>query len=507
MLQNEPTPHTELDLGHLERQATLVSVKIISTKSINDQESQTVEDDGLLHGVELFLVVLGLACAVFLAALDQTIVSTALPKIVSDFNGLDQIAWVATSYLLTTTSFQPMYGKLSDIFGRKITFLFAIAIFEIGSLLCGIAKDMVSLIIYRAIAGIGGGGIIGLVLIIISDIVSGKDRGKYQGIVGACFGIASVAGPLMGGAFTDHITWRWCFFINIPLGVITILAIIFFLHMKKPTGSLLTKFKRIDFIGISLMISSTVCILLPLNWGGNTYPWDSPVIITLLCIGAAGYVIFGLAECYIVSEPIAPPTQSGLDFMPYILSVVVFSILSGQFFSRTDKVSFRCVTLIASALIIIGAGLSTLWNEKTGYGESIGYMIISGAGIGMSIQSIILGVQGLVEHKDIATVTTLTLFFRTVFGIAISGTVFNNRLSQTLSTLTLPPTFSTNSVYTIRFLPPEIKSLVIDAYVLAFQFTFYIIILYSALMLITALFMGNSKPKYNEGDEKHATFE
>ncbi|KAF0496953.1 MFS general substrate transporter [Gigaspora margarita] len=492
-----------------------------------------------------------LACAVFLAALDQTIVSTALPKIVSDFNGLDQIAWVATSYLLTTTSFQPMYGKLSDIFGRKITFLFAIAIFEIGSLLCGIAKDMVSLIIYRAIAGIGGGGIIGLVLIIISDIVSGKDRGKYQGIVGACFGIASVAGPLMGGAFTDHITWRWCFFINIPLGVITILAIIFFLHMKKPTGSLLTKFKRIDFIGISLMISSTVCILLPLNWGGNTYPWDSPVIITLLCIGAAGYVIFGLAECYIVSEPIAPPhlfkkinvvscfstsffqgmvffsfifytplffqvvkedsaTQSGLDFMPYILSVVVFSILSGQFFSRTDKVSFRCVTLIASALIIIGAGLSTLWNEKTGYGESIGYMIISGAGIGMSIQSIILGVQGLVEHKDIATVTTLTLFFRSigaVFGIAISGTVFNNRLSQTLSTLTLPPTFSTNSVYTIRFLPPEIKSLVINAYVLAFQFTFYIIILYSALMLISALFMGNSKPKYNEGDEKHATFE
>ncbi|CAG8706258.1 24451_t:CDS:2 [Dentiscutata erythropus] len=480
MLQNQSTPHTELDL---ELQPTLVedtNKSIISSKNINDQEAQTVENDGLLHGVELFLVTLGLGCAVFLAALDQTIVSTALPAIVSDFNGLDQIAWVATSYLLTMTSFQPIYGKLSDIFGRKATFLFAISIFELGSLLCGIANNMVSMIIYRAIAGIGGGGIIGLVLIIISDIVSAKDRGKYQGIVGACFGIASVAGPLMGGAFTDHVNWRWCFFINLPLGAITIIAIIFLLHMKIPTGSLLGKIKRIDFLGIIIMIASTVCLLLPLNWGGSTYAWNSPVIIALLCAGAVGYIIFGLVEIYVVSEPIAPPTQSGLDFMPYILGVVAFSILTGQFFSRTDKVSFRCATLVSATLTVIGAGLTTMWNEKTGYGGFIGYMVIGGAGVGIGIQSITLCVQGLVEQKDIASVTTLALFFRTVFGIAISGTVFNNKLSQALSVLTLPPTFSTNSVYTIRLLPPEEQSSVIHAYV---------------------------KPKFREGGEKPAMFE
>ncbi|RIB13931.1 major facilitator superfamily domain-containing protein [Gigaspora rosea] len=496
-------------------------------------------------------VLIGLGCAVFLAALDQTIVATALPKIVSDFNGLDQIAWVATSYLLTMTSFQPIYGKLSDIFGRKVTFLFAISIFEVGSLLCGLASNMVSMIIYRAIAGIGGGGIIGLVLIIISDIVSTKDRGKYQGIVGACYGIASVAGPLMGGAFTDHVSWRWCFFINIPLGALTVIAIIFFLHMKMPAGSLLAKFKRIDFIGIIIMIVSTVCILLSLNWGGSTYPWNSPVIIVLLCVGAVGYIIFGLVENFVVYEPIAPPhlfkilnviscfstsffqgmiffglifyiplyfqvvkevsaTQSGIDFMPYILGVVAFSILSGQMFSRTDKISFRYVTLFASSLTIIGAGLTTMWNENTGFGELIGFMIISGAGIGISIQSIILCVQGLVEHKDVASVTTLTLFFRSigaVFGIALSGTAFNNKLSQELSAVVLPPSFSTQSVYTIELLPPDTKSLVIHAYVSAFQFVFDLMILYGALMFICALFMGNSKPKYNEGGEKVAAFE
>ncbi|CAG8738714.1 11967_t:CDS:2, partial [Gigaspora margarita] len=375
-----------------ERQSTLVS---------DTNEKILTKKDDLLHGIELFLVTLGLGCAVFLAALDQTIVATALPKIVSDFNGLDQIAWVATSYLLT----------------------------------------MVSMIIYRAIAGIGGSGITGLALIIVSDIVSTKDRGIYQGILGACFGIASVAGPLMGGAFTDHISWRWCFLINLPLGAITIIVIIFFLRMKKPTGSLFGKFKRIDFIGIIIMMSSTVSILLPLNWGGSTYAWDSPVITVLLCVGAVGLIIFGLVERYIVFEPVAPPTHSGIDFMPYILGAVVSTFIAGHMFSRTDKIPFRYATLFASSLSIIGGGLITTWKENTGYGELIGYMIIGGTGIGISAQCILLCVQGLVEYKDISSVTTLSLFFRTfgaVFGIALSGTAFNNKLSQELNKLTLP---------------------------------------------------------------------
>ncbi|KAF0535891.1 MFS general substrate transporter [Gigaspora margarita] len=527
MEKDQSTPHIEIIFEHDSKLESDTNENIITITNVNDQEAQIfVENDGLLHGIELFLVALSLGCAVFLSALDQTIVATALPKIVSDFNGLDQIAWVATSYLLTMTSFEPIYGKLADIFGRKVTFLFAIIIFEFGSLLCGVASDMVSLIIYRAVAGFGGGGIIGLALIIIPDIVSTKDVGKYQSALNASYGIASIAGPLMGGAFTDHVSWRWCFFINLPPGAITIIAIIFLLRMKMPAGSLLGKFKRIDFIGIIIMISSTVCILLPLNWGGSTYAWNSPVIIVLLCAGTVGYIIFGLVETYVVSEPVVSPsifqgmiffslifyiplyfqvvnevsaTQSGIYYLPCILSGVLFSILAGQMFSRTDKISFQYAYLFASSLAIIGAGLTTIWNENTGNGELIVSMIISGAGSGISIQSLILCVQGLVEHKDIASVTSLTMFFRSigaVFGIALSGTAFNNKLLQELSSLVLPPSFSTQSVYSIQLLPPETKSLVIHAYVSAFQFLFYFIILSAALMFISNLFMGNSKPKH-----------
>ncbi|CAG8758779.1 11592_t:CDS:2, partial [Racocetra persica] len=229
-----------------------------------------------------------------------------------------------------------------------------------------------------------------------------------------------------------------------------------------------------------------------------------PVIIILLCVGALGYIIFVLAENYIVTEPIAPPTQSGLEFMPYALGVAAFLLLTGQLFSRTDKIQFRLVTLIASALTIIGSGLTIIWRENTRYGEYIGYMLIGGIGMGAGFQGTTLCVQGLVEPKDIASVTTLSFFFRSiggVFGIAMSGAAFNNRLSHELSTLTLPPSFSTQSVYTIQSLPPDTRLLVIHAYVLAFQFTFMLFTIYSALMFVTALFMGNSKPIHEDGEK------
>ncbi|CAI2165954.1 13712_t:CDS:10 [Funneliformis geosporum] len=498
-----------------------------------------------LSKIELIMVMIGLSLGVFLAALDTTIVSTALPKIASEFNSLDQISWVATSYLLTTTALQPTYGKFSDIFGRKITFLFAITIFEIGSLLCGLAPNMVSLIIFRAIAGLGGGGIISLVIVIITDIVSFQDRGKYQGMIGAVFGIASVVGPLLGGAFTDHLTWRWAFYINIPLGAITIVAIIFLLRIPRPKGSLIQKIKRIDYLGTIVMTFTIIAFLLPLSWGGNEYAWNSPVIIVLLIVGCGGIFLFALVEVKFANEPVSPPhlfksvnivgtfgtnffqgmaffgliyyipvyfqvikgdsaTASGLELIPYILGVVLASIIAGQFMSRTDIASYRTISILGGVMIAVGSGLLTLWNENTGRGVQIAYMIIAGIGVGVILQSTMLCGQQIVDNKDVAVITSLLSFFRTigaVFGIAMIGTTFKNVLAHNLDKLSLPADINLvvrQSALAVHELPDDMRIPVIAAYVNALSSAYMVLVPMGALCALSAMFIGNHKPIISE---------
>ncbi|RUP46061.1 major facilitator superfamily domain-containing protein [Jimgerdemannia flammicorona] len=234
------------------------------------------------------------------------IVSTAIPRIGSDFNELDNAVWIVTAYVLAFDAFQPIYGKLADIFGRKVTLLFSIAIFLTGSLLCGIASNLIMLVIFRAFQGMGGSGVLALVLITVADVVPLRERGKYMGIINGVFGISSVLGPLIGIFFTDHISWKWAFFINLPIGAVTVIIIIFYLKTPTPEGSFMGKLKRIDFAGTILILSFATLLLLALNFGGVTYPWMSVPVIACIVASVLLIVVLAFVEFRRAVEPVIP---------------------------------------------------------------------------------------------------------------------------------------------------------------------------------------------------------
>lgn len=397
---------------------------------------------------QFITVFLSLGMAVFLVALDITIVSTAIPAIASEFQALDQIAWVGTGFLLTSTAFSPTYGSLCDIFGRKLTFLSAIAIFEVGSLMCGIASSMLVLIFGRLVAGIGGGGIFSSALIMIADIVSLRDRGKYQGILGAVFGISSVIGPLLGGAFTDSISWRWCFYINLPIGAITALVVTIYLKFPAPEGTIMSKIHKIDYLGTLLIVAAVTCFLLPLQFGGLQWHWDAPVTILLFCVSAILTVLFVLVELYVAKIPIIPAhlfenssvslnlciaffigacfwsisyyvptffqlvvgdtaTISGVKSIPLIFGTVFFSILSGQLISRTG--TYKIWLYIGPIFLVTGQALLSTLSRETSRVAGIFYLLITGIGIGCVIDVRILAIQASVTKSNIAVATSTVI--------------------------------------------------------------------------------------------------
>ncbi|KAF9182214.1 hypothetical protein BGZ51_007076 [Haplosporangium sp. Z 767] len=497
---------------------------------------QITDEVAALPFKELMLVFIGLMLGIFLSSLDQTIVSVCTNKIASEFNSLNDIPWIGTSYLLTSTTFQPMYGKGSDIFGRKATFLFAITVFLIGSALCGAAQNMIMMIVARGIAGIGAGGIMSMVMIIITDLVSLRDRGKYQGIIGAVFGLSSVIGPLLGGVFVDHATWRWAFFINLPIGAVTVVAVVKLLHLPHSKGSFKEKLKRVDMYGCLALVIGLVLILLPLNWGGSTHAWDSPLIIGLFCAGAAVLIIFCLIEWKQALEPIIPfylfknrtnvavfltsffigmgffgimffmplyfqivrqesATAAGLEMLPLIVGLLVASIGSGFMVTKWGK--YRPFIWIGLFLSTVSTGLLILLDEYSSRGEIIGYLFLNGFGLGFSMQTVMLAIQSAVATKDIAVATANATFFRTVgsvFGVAVSGTVFNNSIKNSLAPLFLiNPDIA--KVLENSYLAPtfgrELEAKILHGYMVALRQAFTVCTPFMGLAFLCSLLIGH----------------
>ena len=412
----------------------------------------------------------GLMVALLLAALDQTIVATALPKVVSDLGGITQYTWVFTAYMLGSTVTVPLYGKLGDVHGRKPLFIVAIVIFLVGSALCGAAQNMWQLVIFRAVQGIGAGGLFPLTLAMVAMIVPPRDRGRYQGLIGSVFAGASIVGPLVGGFIVDNASWRWIFYVNLPVGGLALAVILLTMPRRAYKQE-----HSIDWLGAAVLAAGTTALLLGLVWAGNEYPWGSPEVIGALSVAAVLIVGFALIERG-VPEPILPfnllrnqtvassvacmalvgaamfgtisfvplfvqgvigtsATSSGVVLTPLILGAVVTSFISGQIVSRTGR--YRPNTLIGP--VVLGAGMLLLWrmNIHTTNAEAARNMVIAGIGLGMMMQIFVLSVQNSVPRAAMGTATALTQFSRSIgatLGVTLLGVIVNQNLPPKVTT-------------------------------------------------------------------------
>jgi EmrB/QacA subfamily drug resistance transporter len=419
-------------------------------------------------GPKFWLVIAGLMLALVLAALDQNIVSTALPRIVNDLGGLAHLSWVVTGFMVASTMVTPLYGKMSDIFGRKPAFFVSITIFLFGSALCGLSRDMTELIVFRAVQGLGAGGLITLSQTVVGDLVSPRERGRYQGLFAGVFAICSVAGPLLGGLITDALSWHWIFYVNIPVGAAAMILIGIGLR-HRPNRVV----HQVDYMGAVWLSIMTCCALLALSWGGNVYPWLSPMIL-----GLAGATIVSLGLLITteqrVPEPLLPPrlfrarifvlsvlvitlssmgmfaaavflplyfqlvqgaspTAAGLMVSPMMGGVIVASVVGGRLVSRTG----RYKTLVTIGLFAAAAGFGALaWSADTGGGVAIAEVILAvlGLGIGVTFPNLTSAIQNAVERADLGVATATSAFFRSLggaVGVAVSGAILTARL-QTL---------------------------------------------------------------------------
>ncbi len=479
---------------------------------------------------EIMIILSGLMTGLLLAALDQTIVSTALKTIVVDLHGLKEYTWVVTAYLLTSTASTPLYGKISDLYGRRIVFQFAIVTFLVGSLLAGLSQNMVELIATRALQGLGAGGLMSLTFVIIGDIIPPRDRGRYQGYFGAVWGLSSVAGPLLGGFFSDHHTilgvtgWRWIFYINLPFGILALVITSAVLHIPK-----VKREHSIDYLGALLLVVGVTSLLLSIAVYGPEDGWTDKRTIIYLVIGLILSVAFVLWEEK-AKEPILPmrlfknhtftltsalgavigaglfgavimlplylqivkgnsATSAGLKLIPLMMGIVTMSIFSGKQITKTGK--YKRFPVVGTGIMTVGILMMTTLTRTTPYWRLSIFAIIVGAGLGLSMQTIVIALQNSVDFRDMGVATSANTFFRSlgsVFGSAIFGAVLNNRLSHYMASgfstlaqkdptimagVNITPSGLTNMIANPKSVPLIVHNTAMDAYVNAFHIVFF----------------------------------
>jgi len=490
------------------------------------------QTSGQLTHRQVLIVLSGLMLGMLLAALDQTIVATALPTIVGDLHGLDHLSWVVTAYLLTTTLSTPLYGKISDLYGRKRIFQIAIVIFLVGSALSGLSRNMDELIVFRAVQGLGGGGLMALAMAIVGDIVSPRERGRYQGYFGAVFALASFGGPLAGGFLTDHLTWRWIFYINIPVGILALVITSAVLRLPLPAR----RTASIDYTGAALTVGAVTPLLLVTVWGGVTYRWGSPVIVGLLVVSVAmvgavvwwerrapepifpphvfalpvvkaalGMTFFVTAAMFavIIYIPVylqlvhgASPTASGVELLPLMIGMLTTSIGSGRLVTRFGR--YKVFPVVGSATMAVGAWLLTHLGLHTSLAAASGYMVVFGVGMGMTLQIVVVAVQNAVERRDIGSATSSVSFFRNIgaaCGSALLGTILFSRLGYWLPRLVPKGTkLNLSQSFTItpkqlHALPPAVRAGVVDSFVRSLHVVFLVGIPIAVLAFVCGLLL------------------
>jgi EmrB/QacA subfamily drug resistance transporter len=478
-----------------------------------------------------------LMLVLLLASLDQTIVATALPTIVGELGGLEHLSWVVTAYLLASTVTGPLYGKFGDLYGRKIVLQIAIVIFLVGSALCGIAQNMPQLIAFRAVQGLGAGGLIVTSIAVVGDIIPPRDRGRYQGLFGAVFGLSTIVGPLLGGFFVDNLSWRWIFYVNLPIGAVALFVIGAVFHTRT------TRVEHdIDYLGASLLAGGLSCVVLFTSLGGTTFAWDSPESTTLLVLAIVLLVAFGFAERR-AAEPILPldlfrnrvftvcaaigfiiglamfgsitylpvflqiakemsPTRSGLQLTPMMGGLLVTSILGGRAISRWHR--YKPFPIVGCALTTVGmALLSQLDVASTTLYASLS-MLVLGLGLGFVMQVLVLAVQNAVNPRLMGVATSGTLLFRQIggsVGIALFGAIFANRLQTELVSHGIRKASTAVSPAVINRLPPRAHDAWADAVTASLHPVFVVAAFISVIAFVLTWFLEETPLRTTTAEE------